>query len=126
MKTLNIGILSYSEQKNRLFAIARGEIKPKDDEPKIWFTSWEALHHVLSTKNMELIKTITKHKPTSIRELAKLAHRQESNVARDIKKLEKYKIIKSSRYGRTKKPTFPYSEIVTKQILSDSPSHVRA
>jgi predicted transcriptional regulator len=123
MKSLHIGILSYSEQKSRIFAIAKGEIKPSPDNPKIWFTSWEALNHVLSTKNMELIKTITKHKPSSIRELAKLAHRQESNVARDIKKLEKYKIIKLSKAGRTKKPTFPYSEIVTKQIFSGSPSH---
>ncbi|MBF0383700.1 MAG: transcriptional regulator [Magnetococcales bacterium] len=119
MKTLTIGILSYKEQKERLFAIAMGEIKPKPDDPKIWFTSREALNHVLSNKNMELIEAISKHKPASIRELAKLAHRQESNVARDIKKLEKYKIIELAKSGRTKKPMFPYSEIVTKHIFPD-------
>lgn len=45
--TLQIGIASYEEMKERTMAIARGELKPGDDEPKLWFTSIESLAHVL-------------------------------------------------------------------------------
>ena len=66
MTTLNIGILSYVKQKERLFAIANGEYTPGKNEPKIWFTSREAFNHVLSNKNMELLEAISRHKPSSI------------------------------------------------------------
>lgn len=51
MKTLIVGIASYEQIKKRTLAIARGEYKPKKDEPKVWFTSIESLAQVLSTDN---------------------------------------------------------------------------
>jgi len=39
MKTIKIGIMSQKEIRARTLAIARGEYKPRPDEPKIWFTS---------------------------------------------------------------------------------------
>jgi predicted transcriptional regulator len=119
MKTLNIGILSYAKQKERLFAIAKGKYTPGKSEPKIWFTSREALNHVLSNKNMELLEAISKHKPASIKVLAELTKRQESNISRDLKSLEKYKIITLSKTGRTKRPIFPFNKIITEHFMSD-------
>jgi predicted transcriptional regulator len=58
MNPLRIGIASYEEMKERTMAIARGELKPGDDEPKLWFTSIESLARVLSDKNRPPLKSI--------------------------------------------------------------------
>ena len=50
MKTLRIGIAPYAEMKARTMAIARGELKPGRDDPKLWFTSIDSLARVLSDK----------------------------------------------------------------------------
>ncbi|MBF0446216.1 MAG: hypothetical protein HQL68_11560, partial [Magnetococcales bacterium] len=62
---------------------------------------------------------ISKYKPASIKVLAELTNRQESNISRDLKALEKYKIIKLTKSGRTKKPVFPFSKIVTEHFMAD-------
>lgn len=48
MTTPVIGILSYEDMKARTLAIARGQLKPAPDEPKVWVPSSEALVHILS------------------------------------------------------------------------------
>ena len=51
MTTLKIGIASYEDFKARTIAIARGDLKPTADEPKVWFPSTESFARVLSQKN---------------------------------------------------------------------------
>ena len=58
MKMLKIGIASYEDMKARTLAIARGELKPKATDPKVWFPSTESLIRVLSDKNRLLLGTI--------------------------------------------------------------------
>ncbi|MSP32001.1 MAG: hypothetical protein EXR03_04155, partial [Pseudolabrys sp.] len=48
-KTLKVGIASLEEMKKRTIAIARGEMKPAKDDPKVWFTSPESFAKVLSS-----------------------------------------------------------------------------
>ena len=43
MKIVKIGIASQEEIRERLLSIAKGELKPKKSDPKIWFTSLESL-----------------------------------------------------------------------------------
>ena len=43
MKIVKIGIASQEEIRERVLAIAKGELKPKKSNPKIWFTSLESL-----------------------------------------------------------------------------------
>ena len=43
MKIVKIGIASQEEIRERVLAIAKGELKPKKSDPKIWFTSLESL-----------------------------------------------------------------------------------
>jgi predicted transcriptional regulator len=38
-KILKIGIASREEQRTRTLAVARGQLKPAADDPKVWFTS---------------------------------------------------------------------------------------
>ena len=47
MKTLKVGIASAEDMIARTKAIARGTLKPRADDPKIWFTSPESFAKVL-------------------------------------------------------------------------------
>ncbi len=50
MNTLKIGIADYDEMKARTLAIARGEHKPTEGEPTVWFTSPETPAKALSPR----------------------------------------------------------------------------
>ena len=93
MKTMNVGIMSRENYKNRTIAIAKGEYKPKSNDPKIWFESVKSLSQVLSNENQELLKFIIQYKPQSLTELEKISHRKKSNLSRTLKKLENYGIV---------------------------------
>ncbi len=93
MKVMNIGIISRENYKNRTIAIAKGEYKPKSNDPKIWFESVKSLSQVLSNENQELLKFIIQYKPQSLTELEKISHRKKSNLSRTLKKLESYGIV---------------------------------
>src|SRR3990167_8875678 len=101
MKTIKIGIMSQKEIRERTIAIARGEYKPKPDEPKIWFTSIRSLAEVLSDENQTLLQIITDRKPNSIRELADMSGRQPSNLSRTLKMLCAYGFVKLEKLNKT-------------------------
>lgn len=63
MKTLKVGIASLDEMKERTMKIARGELKPGPDDPKVWFPSPESFAKVLSNKNRALLELIAATKP---------------------------------------------------------------
>ena len=76
MKSLAIGIMSQEKMRERVLAIARGEIKPKSSDPKIWFTSIRSLAEVLSDDNRGLLRVIQERKPDSVSSLAEIAGRK--------------------------------------------------
>ena len=47
LRDYGIGIAPLEKIKERTIAIAKGEVKPKPDDPKLWFTSIEALVETL-------------------------------------------------------------------------------
>jgi predicted transcriptional regulator len=65
-KVLKVGIMPYREMKARTLAIARGQYKPRPDEPKVWFASLKSLASVLSEQNQALLQTIRERNPESI------------------------------------------------------------
>ncbi len=104
MKTIQIGIMPQKEIRERTLAIARGEYKPKADEPKIWFTSLRSLAEVLSDDNQILLQIITEKKPGSIKELAEITGRQSSNLSRTLKMLSAYGFIKLEKLNKVVYP----------------------
>lgn len=92
-KTLYVGIMSKSDYIKRTIAIAKGEYKPKADEPKVWFESIKSLAQILSNANQELLKTIAEKKPQSLSELEAMTGRKKSNLSRTLKTLERYGIV---------------------------------
>lgn len=58
MKLIKIGITQQDKIRARIFSIAKGEIKPKPSDPKIWFTSKRSFSQVISGKNPILLDVI--------------------------------------------------------------------
>ena len=100
MKPVVIGILPQDRIRERILAIARGDYKPKTNEPKIWFTSMRSLAEVLSDENRALLHVIRHSKPKSISTLANLTGRKPSNLSRTLKTMAKYGFVEMRREGR--------------------------
>jgi predicted transcriptional regulator len=110
--TLRIGIASVEAMKARSMAIARGEVKPASDEPKIWFPSAESLGKVLSNKNRALLARIRDARPQSLQALSELTGREVSNLSRTLKTMELYGLVALKRGPRgTVRPEVPYDEV---------------
>ena len=54
--------MPLQEYKQRTIAIAKGEYKVKEDEPKVWFESIKSMAQILSNENQELLKVILNNK----------------------------------------------------------------
>jgi predicted transcriptional regulator len=104
MKPVKVGIMPFEQYKKYTIAIARGQIKPKKSDPKIWFDSIETCMQVLSTHNLNLLKLIDEKKPESVEELARISGRQKSNLSRTLKKFERHRIVDLVQIERRKKP----------------------
>ena len=123
MKILRIGIASYDEMKARTMAIARGELKPKHSDPKVWFPSTESLVRVLSDKNRILLATIRDSQPKSLTDLAELTGRKKSNLSRTLKGMERFGIVKLERTGNGKVvPRVPYTGVTVEMPLGGTAS----
>ncbi len=111
-RILRIGIASRAEMRARTLAIARGELKPSPSDPKVWFSSLESLAQVLSTKNQALLETIRQEEPQSLKELAGLSGRAESNLSRTLQTLAQYGFVRLTKAeGRRVVPEVLYDRV---------------
>ncbi|WP_395405275.1 helix-turn-helix domain-containing protein [Pseudoduganella sp. UC29_106] len=97
MKAILIGIMPQERIRERVLAIARGDYKPKPDEPKVWFTSMKSLAEVLSDDNRALLRVIMETQPESISALAEATGRKVSNLSRTLKTMSNYGIVELKR-----------------------------
>lgn len=104
MAILHIGVKPQSEIRARLIAIAKGDVKPTENEPKVWFPSIRSLAEVLSDQNRELLKLIAEKEPQSLKELAEISGRAPSNLSRSLKTMSHYGLVKLERHNRGVKP----------------------
>lgn len=104
MKAIVIGIMPQEQIRERVLAIARGEYKPKPNEPKVWFTSMKSLAEVLSDDNRALLKVISETKPESITALAKATGRRPSNLSRTLKTMSHYGIVELHKENNQVRP----------------------
>jgi predicted transcriptional regulator len=93
MKSVKVGIMSREEFKKRTIAIAKGEYKPKKDEPKMWFESIQSFAQVLSDDNRQLLRVIEERKPKSLTELVTITGRKKSNLSRTLHTMSDYGIV---------------------------------
>jgi predicted transcriptional regulator len=104
MKSIVIGIMPQDKIRERIYAIAKGEIKPKPSEPKIWFTSMKSLAEVLSDDNRALLHVIKDSQPDSISSLAEMTGRKPSNLSRTLKTMSNYGIVEMKREKNLVRP----------------------
>ena len=112
MKTLKVGIASYEAMKARTLAVARGELKPKAGDPKVWFTSPESFAKVLSNRNRALLAQIADTRPASLHELAAQSGRTPGNLSRTLRTMERYGLVQLHKGERgTVRPEVPYRDV---------------
>ena len=104
MKAIKIGIMPQQQIRSRFLAIARGDLKPRPSEPKIWFTSMKSLAEVLSDDNRALLKVIRDTNPVSVSSLAAATGRSPGNLSRTLKTMSHYGIVELRREKRLVRP----------------------
>ncbi len=119
MRTLKVGIASYEDMKARTLAIARGELRPKPGDPKVWFTSPESFAKLLSNHNRALLAQIADTHPSSLHELATTTGRTPGNLSRTLKTMERYGLVLLHKGERGKlRPEVPYRDVQLEMTLS--------
>jgi len=110
MKKIVIGIMPQDEIRKRVIAIARGEHKPKRNEPKVWFPSMKSVAEVLSDNNRALLRTIAEMQPESMKALADAVGREPSNLSRTLKTMAHYGFVELVKENRSVKPVVKATE----------------
>ena len=126
MLTLRIGIASREAIKRRTIAIAKGEIKPGENDPKVWFSTFESLAKVLSERNMLLIEIIRKGQPRSLAELSKLSGRAVSNLSRTLRSMERVGLIELREEDHRKFPVVRYDRVSFDVVLRPGQAPIAA
>lgn len=110
--------MSESLIRTRLLAIAQGKYVPKKNEPKLWFTSINAISQLLCPENLELLRLIESKKPESLTQLAELTGRAKSNLSNTLKNLNEKGFVRLEQGGgRSIKPVAVYIDF---EIVIDS------
>jgi len=115
---VRIGIMSEPLIRVRLLAIAQGQYKPQDNEPKIWYTSISAVSHILCPENIELLRLIDAERPESLTQLAELTGRAKSNLSKTLKTLNEKGFVRLEQgRGKTIRPVALFTDF---EIVTDS------
>ncbi|WP_068714566.1 HVO_A0114 family putative DNA-binding protein [Vibrio tritonius] len=115
-----IGIMSEKLIRMRLLAIAQGKYKPQQDEPRVWYTSINAISQILCPENIELLRLIDSERPESLTQLSELTGRAKSNLSNTLKALSEKGFVRLEQgAGKSIKPValFTDFEIVTNSEL---------
>jgi predicted transcriptional regulator len=120
-KVLHIGIMPYEDYKTRSLSIARGEYRPRPNEPKIWFESVRSMAQVLSNENQLLLKTILERKPESLKELEAATGRSSSNLSRTLKTMARYGIVRMEKVRRNIRPVVEATDFTVQFGLFATP-----
>lgn len=112
-RTLTVRVASpddaFDDVADQLAAIDRSE----EPEPlyRVTFQREKDLQRLLSPKNIELLRTIARESPGSIRELARLVDRDIRQVHDNLRDLDNYGLVEVEQAGRAKRPTVWYDDI---------------
>lgn len=90
------------------------EALERDEEPEernvLGLRDEADLQRLFSEKNLELLRTIRQHNPTSMREAARLVERDVKDVSRNLNELAELNVVEFVQEGRSKHPVVNYDE----------------
>jgi predicted transcriptional regulator len=85
---------------------------PIDQPDSVTFPDEGMLTQTFNDRTLGLLRAITNAEPESIRETARLVERDVKNVHEELTRLEAMGVIRFVEDGRSKRPVFPYDELV--------------
>jgi predicted transcriptional regulator len=100
----------YEEGRAAIEALDRGE--PVEQPDSVTFPNETMLAQTFTERTLRLLRVITDADPESIRETARLVERDVKNVHEELARLETMGVIHFAEEGRSKRPVFPYDELV--------------
>ena len=123
IRKVRVGIKDLKTALNEFVEIGKAveEGKPVKKEKGVYFTSVEAFRKAITPKRLALLKAIKTEKPSSVRQLSKIAERDVKNVSTDIKFLEQVGLVDIKRNDETKKeitPSVSYDKILFEIAVS--------
>ena len=123
IRKVRVGIKDLKTALNEFVEIGKAveEGKPVKKEKGVYFTSVEAFRKAITPKRLALLKAIKTEKPSSVRQLSKIAKRDVKNVSTDIKFLEQVGLVDIKRNDETKKeitPSVSYDKILFEIAVS--------
>lgn len=90
------------------------------DSPAIvTFANEQQLSDVLNERTFTLLRVIRADEPDSIRETARLVGRDVKNVHEEVTTLEALGIIRFDEDGQSKRPVFPYDDLIISPFAHD-------
>lgn len=110
--TIGRGEQLEQETIDRIRAAKAGE-DLEDAQPVLNFDSYQTLARFLTDRNLELLETISREQPDSIRETARLVDRDYREVHRNLSELEDLGLIvfEGGGQGKAKQPVVEYDDI---------------
>ena len=123
IKKVRVGIKDLKTALNEFVEIGKAvqEGRSVKKEKGVYFTSVEAFRKAITPKRLALLKAIKTGKPSSVRQLSKIAKRDVKNVSTDIKFLEQVGLVDIKRNDETKKgitPSVSYDKILFEIAVS--------
>jgi len=98
-------IVSHSQLRDEMMAVARGQQAAPPDAGGQSFESVEAVMRLLTPENRQLLAIIRDRKPRSIAELATFSGRAAPNLTRTLAKMEAAGFVRMEDDQRRKVPT---------------------
>ena len=112
----------HSELLEDVRALEGGE--EVDDRHVLVLNNETELQRLLSPSNLELLRTIRRHEPDSMRAAAELVERDFKEVHRNLTELDALNVIDLKREGRSKRPVVRFDEIAIELSLDASDTDV--
>lgn len=82
-----------------------------DTPRRLSFETTDQFGRVFTPRALDLLRTIARDEPQSIRDTARLVDRDIKQVSENLERLAAYDIIEFVDDGRAKRPVVPYDEI---------------
>lgn len=92
---------------------------PVEQPAIVTFANEQQLSDVLNERTFTLLRVIRADEPDSIRETARLVGRDVKNVHEEVTTLEALGIIRFDENGRSKRPVFPYDDLIISPFAHD-------
>jgi len=114
----------YKEGLESIRRMEDGEII--EEPPVLSFADEKQLADTFNGHTYRLLRVIREEEPESIRATARLVERDVKNVHQELTTLEALGVISFEKEGRSKKPVFPYDDLLIRPFVDEGSEPVSA